>query len=56
MTLDEVAFQCIVTGIDEAIESEVGEKREYNATTQETLSAIQALLITILELPEDHRL
>ena len=49
-------FEEIVLLIDKAIESEVGEQREYSTDTETYLSLVQMKLREALKLPDDFTL
>jgi len=53
---EESIFENIVMAIDDAIDTEVGEKREYSEATDMKLDEIQTMLKEALGLPEDYTL
>jgi hypothetical protein len=47
-------YETIFLAIDTVIDTEVGEQREYKPETIEVLNDLHGLVLTILNLPDDH--
>ncbi len=56
MTYSKSIFETLVLMVDHAIETEVGEQKEFKPETEQILSDFQKILIELLDLPKDHHL